>query len=252
MLRRFSILLSRLSSHIRILRPADWASSKPTFRRSVLIAAYRYLGGGSFSADEQRDLVDLWKATIDRDYTQTDEVTPVVKAWLEKRKAVVGKEEKVPAVYVERSYGGYDFFPNCSINVFEVATETLGDRISSHGPNDPGVQNWLNGQDEVFQKLLKRQTHSQTTFRAVPPEWLEKDRAYQQGAAEFYSLDFRNAKKHFAEIAQDTQSPWQETADYLVARTLIRQASLMSSPRGVKAASRRGGIAFAAFCFTFG
>ena len=202
---------------------------KPTFRRSVLIAAYRYLGGGSFSADEQRDLVDLWKATIDRDYTQTDDVTPVVKSWLEKRKAVVGKEEKVPAVYVERSYGGYDFFPNCSINAFEVATETLGDRIASHGPNDPGVQNWVNGQDEVFQNC--------SSGRRIPddvpagsPEWLEKDRAYQQAAAEFYSLDFRNAKKHFAEIAQDTQSPWQETADYLVARTLIRQASLMSSP----------------------
>ncbi len=202
---------------------------KPTFRRSVLIAAYRYLGGGSFSADEQRDLVDLWKATIDRDYTQTDDVTPVVKSWLEKRKAVVGKEEKVPAVYVERSYGGYDFFPNCSINAFEVATETLGDRIAAHGPNDPGVQNWVNGQDEVFQNC--------SSGRRIPddvpagsPEWLEKDRAYQQAAAEFYSLDFRNAKKHFAEIAQDTQSPWQETADYLVARTLVRQASLMSSP----------------------
>ena len=33
-------------------------------------------------------------------------------------------------------------------------------------------------------------------------------------------------QKHFAEIAQDSESPWQETADYLVIRTLIRQASL--------------------------
>ena len=36
-------------------------------------------------------------------------------------------------------------------------------------------------------------------------------------------------KEHFGEIAQDTESPWQETADYLVARTLIRQASLTKS-----------------------
>ncbi|MBK7510970.1 MAG: hypothetical protein IPI76_01705 [Chloracidobacterium sp.] len=206
---------------------------KPTFRRSVLIAAYRYLGGGSFSVDEQNSLVDLWKTTIDRDYTQTDEVTPVVKLWLDKRKEVVTKEEKIPSIYVERSYGGYDFFPNCSINAFEVAAETLGDRIASHGPNDAGVQNWVRAQDEVFQNCASGKRIPED----VPvgsPEWLEKDRGYQQAAAEFYSLDFRNAKQHFAEIAQDTASPWQETADYLVARTLIRQASLSSSPIAAK------------------
>ncbi len=52
------------------------------------------------------------------------------------------------------------------------------------------------------------------------PEWLQKDRAYQLAAASFYSLDYADAKRRFAEIALDFQSPWQETADYLVGRTL--------------------------------
>jgi hypothetical protein len=45
-------------------------------------------------------------------------------------------------------------------------------------------------------------------------------------AAFFYSLNFDEARRRFESIAADTDSPWQETAKYLVARTLFRQASL--------------------------
>lgn len=201
---------------------------KPGYHRSVLFSAYRYLTGGSFSADDQAALVDLWKAEIDRNYAPQDDVSESVKAWVEKRKEVVGKEEKTPEIYVERAYGGYDFFPNCTKNAFETATETLGSRMTSHGPNDPGVQNWVSGQDQVFNNCSSgKQTPADTPPGS--PDWLQKDRAYQRAAAEFYSLDYRSAKLHFAEIAQDTESPWAETADYLVARTLIRQASLSKS-----------------------
>ena len=201
---------------------------KPDFRRSVLFAAYRYLNGGSFSVDDQKALVEVWKAEIDRDYKPQDDISESVKAWVDKRMEVVGKEEKTPEIYVERTYGGYDFFPNCTKNAFETATETLSSRVTLHGPSDPGVVNWVNGQDQVFNNCASgKQTPNEPPVGA--PDWLNKDRAYQRAAAEFYSLDYRNAKLHFAEIAQDTESPWRETADYLVARTLIRQASLSKS-----------------------
>lgn len=35
---------------------------KPTHRRVVLFAAYRYLTGGGFSADEQKGLIEVWNA----------------------------------------------------------------------------------------------------------------------------------------------------------------------------------------------
>jgi len=80
-------------------------------------------------------------------------------------------------------------------------------------------------QDQVFGNCASgRQTPDPAPDGA--PVWLQKDRAYQLAAASFYSLDFTDAKRRFAEIAQDGDSPWQETADYLLARTLIRQASL--------------------------
>lgn len=209
---------------------ADYAAGrlgiiKPKYRRSVLYAAYRYIAGGGLTGAEQQGIIDVWRAEIDNKDFRDNSVDEAVKAWVERRKDVAGTEEKTPEIYTERPYGGYDFFPNCTRNAFETAAETLADRSTTHGPSDQNVVNWVKAQDQVFQNCS---TGKQTPDAAPvgAPVWLEKDRAYQMAAAAFYSLDYADAKHRFAEIAQDSESPWQETADYLVARTLIRQASL--------------------------
>jgi len=198
---------------------------KPTFRRSVLYAAFRHIAGNGLNAAEQQAMIEVWKAEIDNKDFRDDSVDEAVKAWVDKRKEVVGKDEKTPDIYAERSYGGYEFFPNCTKNAFETAAVTLSDRATAHGPSDPNVGNWIKAQDQVFENCA---SGKKTPDDAPPgaPEWLQKDRAYQLAAAAFYSLDYNDAKRRFAEIAQDSESPWAETADYLVARTLIRQASL--------------------------
>ncbi len=197
---------------------------KPTHRRVVLFAAYRYLNGGGFSADEQKGLVDVWNAEFNNKEFSDDDVKDAVIEWVKRRKAVFPKEEKLPQIYTERSYGGYEFFPNCTKNAFETAAKTLDERVASHGSDNKDVQEWLLAQDKVFTNC--------STGRQIPepanegmPEWLQKDRAYQLAAAEFYSLNYEEAKNRFALIAVDTDSPWQETAEYLVGRTLIRHAS---------------------------
>lgn len=198
---------------------------KPSYNRSVLFAAYRYLNGGGFSAGEQKALVEVWEAEFANKKYEDDDISEVVKAWVTKRKEVVGREETTPEIYVERNYGGYDFFPNCTRNAFEVATETLANRMTSYGSDDKDVKEWISAQDKVFVNCA---SGKQIPEAADPskPEWLQKDRAYQIAAAEFYSLDYEAAKRRFLEIALDDASPWKETADYLVGRTLIRQASL--------------------------
>ena len=202
---------------------------KSSFRRSVLIAAYRHIAGSGMNTLEQKAIVEVWNAEINNRDFRDDSVDEAVKVWVEKRKEVVGKEDKTPEIYVERTYGGYDFFPNCTKNAFETAVQTLGDRMTSHGSTDQNVLNWVSGQDQVFQNC----TSGKRTPDPAPvgaPVWLQKDRDYQTAAAEFYSLNYNDAKKRFADIAQDTESPWREIADYLVARTMIRQASLSKSP----------------------
>ncbi|MGI9054430.1 MAG: hypothetical protein ACR2F2_01375 [Pyrinomonadaceae bacterium] len=198
---------------------------KPTYHRSVLFAAYRYFNGGTFSASEQNALVDVWNADFNNKEYIDDDVAEAVKTWVEERKAVVENEEQLPPIYVEREYGGYDFFPNCTKSAFETATETLKSRTASYGSSDKDVKDWLAAQDKVFTNCSSGKQIPDAVNPAMT-EWLQKDRAYQLAAASFYSLDYAEAKRRFAEIAQDFQSPWQETADYLVGRTLIRQASL--------------------------
>src|SRR5262249_24098264 len=123
---------------------------KPTFHRSVLYAAYRYINGGSLNAAEQQAMIQVWRADFDNQDFGDNSVEDALKAWIERRKDIVGKDEKLPDIYAERSYGGYEFFPNCTKNAFETASETLADRASAHGPSDPNVVDWLKGQDAVF------------------------------------------------------------------------------------------------------
>ncbi len=206
---------------------------KPAMHRSVLYAAYRYINGGGLSADEQKEIVAVWKADFqNRDFGDND-VDSAVTAWVAARAGIVGKEEKTPQIYTEREYGGYDFFPNCTKNAFETATETLKSRSAAHGSDSRELKAWVAAQDDVFQNCSQG--------RRIPPApdssmavWLQKDRAYQIAAAQFYSLDFKSAKRSFEEISNDSDSPWQETAHYLVARTLIRQGSLAKDPESVR------------------
>lgn len=207
---------------------------KPTYRRIVLIAAYRYLNGGAFSADEQKALTDVWNAEFNnRGFADTD-VSEAVKKWVKVRKEVAKNEEKLPTIYTERAYGGYDFFPNCTKSAFETAAETLNDHVMSHGAEDKNVQAWLTAQDQVFNNCANGQT---IPAPAEPnaPEWLKKDREYQIAAANFYSLNYETAREIWTKIAADSDSVWADTADYLIARTLVREASLAKDEAKAKA-----------------
>lgn len=200
----------------------------PNYRRSILVAAYRHIAGNGLTSPEQQALIDVWKSEIDRRDFRDEGIDEAVKAWIDARKKVVGEEKKSP-IYTERSYGGYDFFPNCTRNAFETATETLSARTVSYGATDQNVKSWLEAQDQVFENCAKGKRIPEPPPIGAP-EWLQKDRAYQIAAAEFYSLNYEGAKKRFVEIADDSESPWHETANYLVGRTLIRQASAAAGP----------------------
>ncbi|HEX9963017.1 MAG TPA: hypothetical protein VGB00_18940 [Pyrinomonadaceae bacterium] len=201
---------------------------KPEYYRVVLFAAYRYLNGGAFSPDEQKGLVDVWKAEFENKSFDDTDVSEAVKMWVERRKEIVKEEENPPSIYTERETGGYDFFPNCTKSAFETAAQTLSDRITSYGAEDKNVQAWLKAQDQVFMNCASGQAiPEQAALEA--PEWLKKDREYQIAAANFYSLNYAAAREVWTRIADDSDSVWSETSDYLIARTLVREASLAKS-----------------------
>ncbi|HEV7396972.1 MAG TPA: hypothetical protein VGN86_10715 [Pyrinomonadaceae bacterium] len=198
---------------------------RPSFGKKTLVIAYRYLNGGSFSPDEQDELVAALQGLAPEENDSA-----AIKYWVDARKELVTKDEPEPAIYSERHHGEYDFFPNCARNAFEVASATLKERVGRYGDQDKNVRDWLAAQDSVFENCAGGSSIP-SAARPDQPLWLRKDRDYQIAAAYFYSLKFDEARLRFAAIAADAESPWQETADYLVARTLVREASLTRDPK---------------------
>jgi hypothetical protein len=195
---------------------------KPSLGRKTLLIAYRYLNGGSFSAAEQKELV----SALDGSAPEADG-DEALKSWIELRKQI-SPEEELPEIYRERNspFSGYDYFPNCARNAFEVATTTLNDRVAGYTAQDVNVREWIRGQDQVFANCSGGTPNIPSELPPAAPLWLRKDRDYQIAAALFYSLQLDEALARFEKIANDAESNWQTTAEYLIARTLVRQASL--------------------------
>jgi hypothetical protein len=194
---------------------------RPTLGRKTLAIAYRYLNGDSFTGEEQKELILALKGIAPE-----SDPEDAIKTWIKTRKEILGEDQQLPRIYTERQNGGgYDFFPNCTRNAFEVATETLKDRVATYGADSVDVKLWLDAQDVVFENCSGG-SRIPAALGAESRTWLRKDRDYQVGAAYFYSLNFDEARKRFELIASDADSPWSNVAAYLVGRTWVRQASL--------------------------
>jgi len=198
----------------------------PSYARSYLFVAYRHLNGASFTATEQQALVDLWRDRLDLRWT--NEAENAVDGWLEARKKVSGLPAEAPKIDVYRPREKpheYDVYLNCQQDAFENAVATLAARMQKFGADSATVKEWVDAQDQVFANC----SAGQTIPAALPADadaLRRADRDYQIAAASFYSGSFAAAIAKFETIAADTNSPWRTKAQYLVARTLLRKASL--------------------------
>jgi hypothetical protein len=196
---------------------------QPTYSRSYLYVAYRYMSGLSFTPQEREALQSLWRDRVT--YEWEDKADFLKTEWLAARKKVkgVGPEPKIE-LYRATGKEEYDTFLNCPGDAFENATQTLAARIQQFGAESPEVLGWVQSQDKVFANCAGGETIPEAATSSSP--LVRADRAYQIAASHFYSMKFDEARAQFEKIAADSSSPWRETARYLVARSLIRKASL--------------------------
>ncbi len=210
---------------------------QPTYARSYLCVAYRYLIGTGFDPVEQKALVALWsdRLGLGGDPGQED----WIKNWLDARNKVPGVIPTPAEWYnrqgvyrgwygpsgVHRSDGGYAYYLHCPADAFRIAVRTLNERIEKFGVDSPEVRNWVEAQDQVFANGSGAQTIPAASQPGMPP-LIQADRTYQIASAHFYAGNFDVAEQMFREIAKDAPSPWRQIAPYLVARTLVRKATL--------------------------
>ena len=240
--------------------PNDFIAGKigvlmPTYTRSDLTVAYRYLNGGTLSRDEQeayqptkssgeqaRELET--KAEQEGSPTYYNEPVGPADLWLDVRARYAPPHPEVHPIKQFNVVYRAGFFlageyMNCQADAFHTAAATLESRAKTWGPHSSELADWIKAQDAVFSncggsrdsyfnppdKPVIHPSHP-SDVPASAPVLLRQDRAYQQAAAQFYAAQFAPSRAGFQAIAQDSASPWHDIARYLVARTLIREAFL--------------------------
>jgi hypothetical protein len=198
---------------------------QPTYARSYLYAAYRNLSGAGFNQQEQKALVELWKERLD--YTWESHDADWTNKWIAARGKVpgVGTPPSIEVYRTREKPNEYDTYLNCQEDAFLSAASTLEERIKKFGDAGAEVKDWVQAQDMVFANCHEGQ-YIPASAAPDAPALIRADRAYQIAAANFYAGNFDEAKKLFEAIAADSNSPWREKAAYLVARTMLRKASL--------------------------
>ncbi|HWZ96631.1 MAG TPA: hypothetical protein VN025_02630 [Candidatus Dormibacteraeota bacterium] len=212
---------------------------QPTFARSYLVVAYRYFAGSPLTKDEQFGAQAVWTDRIgDNNVTDASadpdrEKNPYTEKhilngpeiWLGARKQVT--PEPAPNVESTKDGPNYTNYINCSDDAMENAARTLSARVKSFGKDSVGVKEWLRAQDTAFINCSgKEKPAIPEPAPASLPATLQFDREYQIAAARMYSDQFDAAEKAFEKIATEEKSPWHEIASYLVARNLVRRATL--------------------------
>ena len=225
---------------------------RPTFARSYLAVAYRYLDGKPLNSEERKSALDLWDfrlglnehskaaAAVDAGLN----VEKASKAWLAARRKVPGvKAIKSINVYGTYNHGIISNYLSCSSNAFVNAVSTLHNLIQTFGLKSRHVKDWVVAQDTVFSNLSADQHHEPTPDVIKIPQplptreksaLLKAARNYQIASANFYAQKYDKAETQFTAIAKDRQSPWRRIAPYLAVRAVIRKSSLQRSDKDGK------------------
>ncbi len=198
---------------------------RPTYARSYLYSSYRHLAGTGFNRPEQNSLVELWRQRLDFDGKPRDE--DWTKNWLGARGRVAGIDPppEISAYRSREKPNEYETYLNCTDDAFQNAIQVLNERVKRFGAESSEVKEWVRAQDQVFANCSAGQ-HIPDPAPAGADPLVRADRTYQIAAANFYATNFDEARRLFDRIGADASSPYRPTAPYLIARTLIRKASL--------------------------
>jgi hypothetical protein len=201
----------------------------PTWSPTFLVVAYRQLAGIGVDAEEQRALLSMWERI--RGPLAVGAALPSERSsgalgeWLDERTKLGAAG---PNGLVDRYSGYYFSYENCLSDAFRTAAATLRKRAARHGPHSEVVKQWVAAQDQVFSNCGGSAAIPQPLSRPSDP-LAAADREYQIASAHFYAGHFDEALADFLKIAADANSVWRGMARHLVARCLIRKATLQES-----------------------
>ena len=236
---------------------------EPSFAKTYLFSAYRYMNGKPLFASEQQAMMALLINRLDHSGHRNNlNASPVplpandvsaddadLAAWKNEHNKVPGikplKELETSRKTTEDSDNFSESYLNCSGDAFSYANTTLQTKIAKHGLDSPFVKNWVTSQDKVFCHCGGNEYDFKTKKYAKEPGFPELspqdtdteskfDRHYQIASAHFYAQKFDEAFKEFGAIADDASSPYAAVSRYMTARCLMRKANLFKLDQATK------------------
>ena len=198
----------------------DFLEAKPEiigqeFLNTNLILAYRMMAGPALTPEERKSVL----AARSSDDVPTAGLESWVKVSQSADETPVNPDHALPG-------SSWQTYPNCLDNSFATAARTYAERTRKYPDAKMELADWMRGQNAVFSNCSDVAQQMPAAAPTGSPAWLEKDRAYQIAAAHFYRAEWPEARSGFESVAADEASPWHDLAEYLVARCLIRQATL--------------------------
>ena len=200
---------------------------QPTYARSYLYTAYRWIEGAPMDAAESAALDRYWQERLAPSQKTPQPTAQQAYDSVRGSLDIPWQAPPQPNEQAQAQYLAVDYvyYSKCSDDGFAKAAETLQARINRFGARSLEVSEWVVGQDYVFENCFG----SGSGF--IPPPvrlqvdpLIHADREYQRAAALFYSSRYREAVDAFRQIAADTSSPWAGWGQYLAGRALLWQA----------------------------
>lgn len=197
---------------------------QPSWARSYMCVAYRYLNNAPLNEKEQESIVRLWHKRLGEvDFFAEGTYTDPLDKYLKVRAKAMGMTDKeYYQVYSPASSYGTE--QRIVGSAYDTARITLEERISKFGPKSPQVKEWIKGQDHVFGIGFDKEKSIPPALGADADPLIRADRDYQIAAANFYLKKYGEAAKIFEQIGKDKNSPWSKWAPYLVARCKVNSA----------------------------
>ena len=216
------------------------------YNERLLWMAYRHLN--RLSVPPEPAVQDFLTVPIDKRWLhgKSQDGARHFDAWRRARRAMEvpleweADDQSRTRIVIEEEYRYYEYFLNCNDDAFRHALEVCEARREQFGEDSEEWRQWLRAQDTVFANCGEGE-HIPEPLDESWPEILRQDRRYQIAAARFYATDYDGAEQDFRAIAEDPTSPWQELADYLVARVLIRKGELPQAADQLRSVVESGG-----------
>ena len=202
---------------------------QPTFARSYLAIAWRWMNGTGMSPGEKEQALSYYKDR--QDGSQYEGWMKGAEDWPAQWQKLRASVRNPPPPRVSSvTNGQFAYDPdnhlvalNCAEDAYRTAVHTAREPARARfGVRSAAFQSWLAAQDMVFSDCDGEKAAVPQDPSPELPLLIRQDRQYQIAAALFYAAHYPEALARFRAVAADRSSPWSGVSNYLVARTLYR------------------------------